>query len=463
MEMGLQLQQTQKLIITPELRQAIEILQLSSIDLLEFANKAMLENPLLELVEPETPNEMTVKEERSIDWENYASKSMEFREQRGLPGEELKEDREAVKEPMAASQVTLEEHLYNQWRFMILEPKISRIGKYIIGNLNSAGYLNLTLEQIAEDLKVEKEDVARALKLLQTLDPAGVCARDLRECLLIQIERQEIPEEERKLLTILIKDYLEDIGKGSLVRIARELNQTPAVIQSLVDEIRKLNPKPGVGFAGGEDITYILPDVVVERDGDDFRITLSDNYLPRLSINEAYAKILQEQSEADKEAKSYVENKLNQAAWLMRCFDQRRSTILKVTEALIKRQRGFFERGIMALQPLTMREIAEEVGVHESTISRTAANKYIQTPFGVFEFKYFFSPGLESKNGANISTESIKEMIKEVIQEEQPSKPYSDHQIAVILGEKGVRIARRTVAKYREEMGIPSTALRRRY
>lgn len=460
MEMGLHLQQTQKLIVTPELRQAIEILQMSSIDLIEFTNKAMLENPLLESAEPEAATEAAVEERRRIDWELYANKSQEYRDQRGLPREIQKE---VVHETMAANQISLEDHLLNQWRFMALEPMISQIGRYIIGNLSSSGYLEMPLTQVAADLKVKEKDVLRALKLLQTLDPAGVCARDLRECLLLQLDRQEVAVEEKKLLTQLIKNYLEDIGKGSFVRIAKELNISPVVVQSLVDEIKKLNPKPGVSFSSGEDVTYIVPDVLVERDGNDFRIVLTDNYLPQISINEAYAKILKEQSQTDKEATNFVENKLNQAAWLIRCFEQRRSTILKVTEALIRRQRGFFEYGVAAMHPLTMREIAEDVGVHESTISRTAANKYIQTPHGVFEFKFLFSPGLESKNGVNISTESIREMIREVIQEEQPAKPYSDHQIAVLLGQKGVQIARRTVAKYREEMGIPSTALRRRY
>lgn len=462
MEIGLQLQQTQKLIITPELRQAIEILQLSTIDLVEFSNQALTENPLLESVEPETQGETNLEGVRRVDWESYVRTNREYRDNNQQQQEITKD---TYFESMPVDQLTLEEYLNNQWRFMVLEPEIHRIGSYMIGNLNSSGYLNISIAQIAADLSCPEDQVMRALRQVQTLDPTGVCARDLRECLLIQLERQEIPEDEKKLLITLVDNYLEEIGKGGLVRIAKELAITPAVVQGLVDEIKKLNPKPGVSFSDGDRITYIVPDVVIEREeeGEGFRIVLSESYLPRLTVNRTYAKVLLSEAEADKEAKTFIENKLNQASWLMRCFAQRSSTIQKVTEALLVRQRGFFENGVSDLRPLTMREIAEDVGVHESTISRTAANKYIQTPHGVFEYKFLFSPGLESQGGENISTETIRAMIRSVIENEPSDKPYSDHQTALLLGEKGVRIARRTVAKYREEMGIPSTALRRRY
>lgn len=460
MEIGLQLEQTQKLIITPELRQAIEILQLSVTDLLEFTTNALMENPLLEAVEPEIQGDDANKMVRTIDWEKYTRKSREYQERREFSQETAQDH---TYESMTASQTTLEEHLLNQWHFMVLEKDIRRIGDYLIGNLNSSGYLSITVQQAAEDLKVAPELVERTLQQLQTLDPSGVCARDLRECLLLQIDHQEMDATEKRFLCTLVTTYLPEIAKGGLLHIAKALDLTPAVVQGLVDRIKKLNPKPGGCFSSSEDTTYIIPDVVVEKDGADFRIILSEGYMPQITINDAYAKVLMDQSQGDHAAKTFVETKLNQAAWLLRCFEQRRSTLIKVTEALIRRQRGFFERGISAMKPLTMREIAEDVGVHESTISRTASNKYMQTPYGVFEIKFLFTPGLENTKGGTVSTESIREVLREVIRQESPSKPYSDQQIALIMAEKGVRIARRTVAKYREEMGIQSTALRRRY
>lgn len=460
MDIGLHLEQTQKLIITPELRQAIEILQLSTADLLEFTTNALMENPLLEAVEPENHGDEENRLTRTIDWEKYTQKSRESQERREFSQETAKETNF---EPMTAKETTLEEHLLNQWHFMVLEKDNRRVGDYLIGNLNSCGYLSISVQQAAMDLRAPVSQVERTLQQLQTLDPAGVCARDLRECLLLQIDRQEMDAEEKKYLCTLIQDFLPEIAKGGVLQIAKAMNLTPAVVQGLVDRIKKLNPKPGGSFSSCEDTTYIIPDVVVEKDGEDFRIVLSESYMPQISINDAYAKVLMDQSQDDQAAKTFVETKLNQAAWLLRCFEQRRSTLIKVTEALIRRQRGFFERGISAMRPLTMREIAEEVGVHESTISRTASNKYIQTPFGVFEFKFLFTPGLENTQGGVVSTESIREMLREVIREEYPAKPYSDQQIAMIMMGRGVRIARRTVAKYREEMGIPSTALRRRY
>ncbi|MDR1192841.1 MAG: RNA polymerase factor sigma-54 [Peptococcaceae bacterium] len=458
MEIGLHLEQTQKLIITPELRQAIEILQLSTTDLLEFSSQALAENPLLETSEPEdTAGKETSKR---IDWELFVSKSRDYSEIRGLP-REMRED--GPHESMLTNRVTLEEHLLSQWRFMSLRPAIRRIGEYFIGNLNSSGYLAITPEQAAADLGCERALALEALRQLQSLEPVGVCAQDLRQCLLLQVEHLILEQTDKELLRQIIIHHLEDIGRGGLVRIAKAMALTPAAVQTLVDRIRRLNPKPGVGFAGTEETVYIVPDVVVERQGEDFRVVLSENFLPRITINETYTKVLMGQSQEDRAAKAYVETKLNQAAWLMRCLEQRRSTIHKVTEALIKYQRDFFLRGVSGLRPLTMRQIADDVGVHESTISRAAANKYIQTPHGVYEFKFFFMPGLESADKGSVSTESIRETIREMIRGENPAKPYTDQQIADMLGNQGTRIARRTVAKYREELNIRSTALRRRY
>ncbi len=461
MEIGLHLEQTQKLIITPELRQAIEILQLSSMDLVDFTNQALMENPLLEAKESERNGERQ-DTTNQIDWQSFISKSRDYNEERGLPRDTREE---GPHESMVSRQLTLEDYLMAQWKFIPAAPEILAIGEYLLGNLNPSGYLAITMEQAAEDLGKSEEKIRATLRLAQTLDPPGVCARDLRECLILQVNRQPLKDGTKAYMERLINHYLEEIGRGNLVKIAREMELTPAQVQKLVDRLRRLNPKPGVGFAGSEDTIYIIPDVQVERDGDDFRIILNENHVPQLTINDTYAKVLLEHSEAERDqaAKTFVEAKLNQAAWLLRCLEQRRSTIYKVTEALLKYQIEFFRKGVSALRPLTMRQIADDVGVHESTISRTAANKYIQTPHGVFEFKFFFTPGLESSTQGAVSTESIREIIKEIIKNEAPEKPFTDQQIADQLGERGIKVARRTVAKYREELGIRSTALRRRY
>jgi RNA polymerase sigma-54 factor len=461
MEIGLHLEQTQKLIITPELRQAIEILQLSATDIIDFTSRALQENPLLETHEPEEKEHKLSGTAKRTDWEAFVRRQrQDYSEVRGLP-REMRE--ETPRERQSVHRLTLEEHLLSQWRFLRLKPEIRSLGEYYIGNLNSSGYLAITPEQAAADLSCSEELAYEALRQVQTLDPLGVCAQNLRECLLLQLEHLTLDGATQKLLRTLIINYLEEIGRGNLLRIARVLEKTPAEIQQLVDRIKQLNPKPGAGFAGAEDTIYVIPDVLVERDGAGFRIVLSETDQPQITVNDVYAKVLLSQFQADAEAKAYVETKLNQAAWLIRCLEQRRSTIYKVTEAIIHYQKEFFLRGVSGLRPLTMRQIADEIGVHESTVSRTAANKYIQTPYGVYEFKFFFRPGLESAGQGPMSTESIREMIREMIKGEDRRAPYTDQQIAEALAQKGVKVARRTIAKYREEMGIRSTALRRRY
>lgn len=462
MEIGLHLEQTQKLIITPELRQALEILQLSSMDLVDFTDQALMENPLLEAKEGGERNGEQQDEPNRIDWQSFISKSRDYYEEKGLP-REVRE--EGPHESMVSHQLTLEEYLTAQWKFAASDPEIGVIGEYLIGNMNPSGYLAITVEQAAADLAKSQEKVEQALKLLQTMDPPGVCARSLRECLILQVVRQPLEKRTKAAMETLINHYLQEVGRGNLVKVAKEMELTPAQVQKLVDRLRRLNPKPGVGFADSEETVYVIPDVQVERDGEGFRIILNEGHVPQLTINDTYAKVLLQHSDAEKDqaAKSFVEAKLNQAAWLLRCLEQRRSTIYKVTEALLKYQVEFFRKGVSALRPLTMRQIADEVGVHESTVSRTAANKYIQTPHGVFEFKFFFTPGLESVTQGTVSTESIREIIKGIIKNEEPEKPFTDQQIADQLGQRGIKVARRTVAKYREELGIRSTALRRRY
>jgi RNA polymerase sigma-54 factor len=336
-----------------------------------------------------------------------------------------------------------------------------QLGRYLIGNINSAGYLTVTVEQSAHDLNVNIKQVEKVLNIIQNFDPAGIGARNLSECLILQLKQRMIFDEE---LQEIIENHLEDIGAGKLNKVASMMKQPVIRIQKLADIIKTLNPKPGASFNSGEEISYIVPDVTIELIDGEYIILVNDSQMPLLTINKTYSTILKKTSNStDDDTVKFIENKLNQALWLIKSIEQRRTTIYNVTEALIKKQRDFFEKGAKYLKPLTLRQVAEEIGVHESTVSRATSNKYIQTPHGLFEFKYFFTPGLSTNTGTSTSTENIKQLIQEIIKGEDVTKPYSDQKIADMVMNRGISIARRSVSKYREELGILSTGQRRRY
>lgn len=456
---GLRLEQTQKLIMTPELRQAIKILQLSSIELTDYLNQMIMDNPLID-IKDETPEVDPVKEtKQEINWEDYLRDLQEVRDKvERNSSREVKP--EITYDNLLTRGTSLEEHLFSQLGVIPLTREEKRIARYLIGNVNSIGYLTVTLEQVAEDLGVKKEKAEKVLSLIQNFDPSGICARSLCECLLIQLrQRDELSEE----LCTLVENHLENIGAGKLNKVAQMMNLSVARIQELADLIKTLNPKPGASFGGGEDIRYIVPDVTVERIDDGFVILVNEGHIPHLTINKTYSSILNKASDADVNTKEFVENKLNQALWLMRSIEQRRMTIYQVASELVKMQEEFFLHGIKYLKPLTLKQIAEKVGVHESTVSRATSNKYIQTPHGIFEFKFFFTAGLSTDRGESASTESIRHLLLEIVKNEDPKKPYSDQKLADILQERGISIARRTVTKYREELSILNAGQRKRY
>ncbi|QNB46864.1 RNA polymerase factor sigma-54 [Thermanaerosceptrum fracticalcis] len=454
---GLNLEQTQKLIMTPELRQAIKILQLSSLELTDYVNQIILENPLIEARE-EDYNFPEPKEKKSseVDWEDY------IEEMRNLPERPMAVEakQEFTFENMVTRGVSLQEYLLSQLGLIRLKSSEEAMARYLIGNIDTTGYLAVTLEQAARDLRKKVSEIEKILHLVQSLDPPGVGARDLRECLLLQLKQKGLLNEE---LTRLVQNHLEDIGAGKLQRIAQALDITVGRAQELADMIKSLNPKPGASFGGEEEIRYIVPDVLVQRVEDEYIILVNDTNIPRLTINQTYTSILHKNSKVDEDTRNFVEGKLNQALWLIRSIEQRRMTIYLVSRAIVTMQREFFDRGVKYLRPLTLKQIAEEVGVHESTVSRATANKYMQTPQGIFEFKFFFSSGLNTNKGECASSESIKSIISDIIKEEDITRPYSDQKIADILQERGVKIARRTVTKYREELSIPSAGQRKRY
>jgi RNA polymerase sigma-54 factor len=354
---------------------------------------------------------------------------------------------------------SLHEHLYTQLGYLALSKTDHYIARYLIGNMNSCGYIYVPFEQAAADLKVSVKQVKKAIAIIQGFEPSGVGASSLSECLIIQLRQKGIEDE---ILYELITNHLELIASGKLNRAAQILGVPVARIQKMADLIKTLNPKPGASYGCG-DIRYIVPDVTVERIDDDFVIYLNDNHIPNLTINKAYSAILKKSNNADDSTRDFVESKLHQALWLIRSIEQRRMTIYQVTNALVKTQRPFFKHGIKYLKPLTLKQIAEQINVHESTVSRATDNKYIQTPQGIFDFKFFFSSGLQTNSGEAASSESIKRLLQEIIKEEEPTKPYSDQKISNIIQARGISIARRTVAKYREEIGIPNAGFRKRY
>lgn len=457
MEFNLHLEQSQKLIMTPELRQAIKILQLSATELGHYVDQVITENPLVEI--QENHSEGTDKNKTEINWEDYLKNIHENRytSESHLPQDD---NLKLTFENLMTKGKSLEDYLYSQLGVLKLSKKQKRIAEYLIGNINSSGYLTVSVEQGSNDLKVSEKEVRDTIALIQSFDPPGIAARDLAECLTLQLKHKGI---EDPAAYIIVKEHLKQIAAGSMNKVSQALNLPVIKVQELADIIKSLNPKPGASIGEGEEIRYIVPDVIVEQIDDGFVILVNESTSPKLIINKTYASILKEGGNVDQKTKEFVEDKLNQALWLIRSIEQRRSTIYQVTEAIIEHQREFFERGVRYLRPLNLKQIADKVGIHESTVSRATSNKYIQTPHGTFEYRFFFSSGVNNTEGERTSSETIKLMIQELVKNEDNTKPLSDQKIADYLQQKGITIARRTVAKYREELGILNAGQRKRY
>lgn len=466
---GLNLEQTQKLIMTPELRQAITVLQLSSLELSNYIELQLQENPLLELREEEQEREVeasspeeklreeeTEKKEYDLDWEEYFNDSSDL----GAIRSERQEHSEYSYDNFLSLAPTLSEHLLLQLNLSPCDKRDRVIGEYLLGNLDEYGYLQVPLQEVADRLKVGLPEVERVLTLIQGFDPPGVGARSLQECLLIQVEQLGI---ENIILKKLIKDYLVDLGKGKMNRIARNLGASVQEVQEAADILKTLDPKPGRNFTRSNDTRYIVPDIVLEKVAGEYIILVNDISIPRIAINSTYRSVLNKDKECDPKTRRFVEGKLNAAAWLLRSIEQRRLTLYKVANCLVDLQRDFLDHGVKYLKPLNLKRVADIVGLHESTVSRATSNKYIQTPQGVFEMKFFFSTGLNNDSGTMTSTESIKKTLQEMVAEEDIRAPLNDQKIAEIFHQRGIRISRRTIAKYRDELGIAPIRKRKRY
>ncbi|SHG53300.1 RNA polymerase, sigma 54 subunit, RpoN/SigL [Thermosyntropha lipolytica DSM 11003] len=453
------MEQQQKLIITPELRQAIAVLQMSALELQEHINRELAENPFLEERDEEGEEEKEDREELAAD-EDKIEEWLEYYHDRDI-GINVREKEEYKNfENYITRQPSLYEHLHFQLSLALKDPEDLEIGDYIIGNIDNNGYLTVSVEEIASHLNQEREKVEKVLKVIQTFSPYGVGARDLAECLLLQLMHYG---KESSLARAIIQNHLDDVARGRINKIAQKLGVSQKEVQDICDLIRTLDPRPGLQYSNNEEIKYVVPDVLVEKIEGEYVVIINDINFPRLMINHVYEEILRSPENFSPETKKYLEEKMGSALWLIKSIEQRRMTLYKVARCIVDRQKEFLDKGIAYLKPLTLKQVAEMVNVHESTVSRAVANKYMQTPQGLFELKFFFSSGLQAGGEEKVSSTSIKHMLHDIIAGEDSSHPLSDEAITKILEEKGIKISRRTVAKYRQELGIPPAVSRKRY
>jgi RNA polymerase sigma-54 factor len=479
--MALELRQSlnlsQQLIMTPQLQQAIKLLQLSRLELLDTICQEMETNPILEEqpagstdeerrsegerdeAAEDTPDlpEVTVEEHArdDVDWESYID------EYNTGWAESPFDQREAPPfESVTSTKTSLYSHLTWQLNMSNLDEAQREIGVHIIGNLDEDGYLDSPLEEIALSVGHPLEKVEETLGIIQNFDPIGVASRDMRECLLIQARFQNLGG---TIVEKLIVDHLGDLEDRKLGQIAKKLSVPVEEVLAAVSVLQGLEPKPGRSYSEDETI-YITPDIYVFKIGDDYEIVQNEDGLPKLRINSYYKEILRSKDSVSDNAKTYIQEKLRSAAWLIKSIHQRQRTIYRVTESIVRFQRNFLDNGITSLRPLVLRDVAEDIQMHESTVSRVTTNKYVYTPQGVFELKFFFNSSISSVDGDAIASESVKEQIRNLIKTEKKRKPYSDQEISEVLKKMNIKVARRTVAKYRELMGIlPSRKRRNQY
>jgi len=491
--------QKQSLVMTPKLRQAIKILQMHRLELSQYISQQMVENPVLE------ENYEEVEEAESEDSEDTAEDEMDssgdeipepdINLETGLPETDIsaeddspemditdddfgdlnwqeyfddnpvtKNEWEApldddMRDNTAALAESLAEHLLWQLRMTAISEDDYAIGEAIIGNIDEDGYLTISAEEIAETLECEVAKVERVLQIILTFEPTGVGARDLKECLLIQI--RQLGLEDTVAYEVVEKDHLEDLEANRFPQIAKELGVELELIRAAADAISFLEPRPGRQF-GSEKPEYVVPDVTVEKIEGEYKVFMND-YGPSLQVSPYYRNLVRSRGSLPDETREYIRSKIQSALWLLESIQRRRSTILMVTESIFEVQRNFLEKGPGYLKPLTLREIADMVGVHEATVSRVTRGRYVQTPRGVFELKYFFTSGISTESGGMASSESVKEMLKTMIGKEDTQNPLSDKEIELQLKERGIKIARRTIAKYRGELNIPPSSKRKKW
>jgi RNA polymerase sigma-54 factor len=466
------LHQTQNLalhqVLSPQLQQSLLILQTPLLELRNLVRQEMETNPVLE----ELPSELSPDERETAEpsadnnfkeeFEKLASLDEEWRDYMAQSGsysrsQEAQEKRQFFFDSIPV-QETLQQNLIGQLNQTALSADDRKTAEMIIGNIDDNGFLQSTPEQMALNSGIPKENFEKLLTLIQSFHPAGVGARDLRECLFLQLRRQR---KENTLEYKIISEHMVDLGKRRFPEIARRMNISVEEVQRAADKIARLNPRPGQIFAAAPE-NYVLPDVTVEKVDGDYQIVLNDEQIPHLRISNIYKDIIA-QGNNGSEVKDYIRDKIRSGKFLIRSIHQRQQTISNIAHQIVSRQRDFLEHGPSHLKPMTMGEIADAIGVHETTVSRAVSGKYMATPQGIFEMKYFFTSGYQTATGESLSNTSVKEAILDLVKHEDDNAPLSDQQIVEILNERGIPIARRTVAKYRDELNILPSNMRRKY
>jgi RNA polymerase sigma-54 factor len=456
---------SQQQVLAPQLQQSLQILQAPMLELRNLVQQEIESNPTLELEQTEPTIEDKQREHEEFqeeferlakldeEWRDYMSQSSGY----SYRSAEDEERRQFFFDSLVKEE-TLQQHLLEQAQSCDFSESDLKIAELIIGNVDDLGFLQTQPEEIANNTGMDVEDISRVLDLVQTFHPVGVASRDLRECLLIQLRRLG---KEQSLEYRIVDRFLEDLGKRRFPEIARRLNTTPEQVQRAANFISTLDPKPGQIFTPDPN-NYVLPDVTVERIGGDWQISLNGDQIPHLRISNTYKDLMASERSKD-EVRDYIREKIRSGKFLIKSIHQRQQTISNIAHEIVKRQMDFLELGPSALKPMTMVQIADTVGVHETTVSRAISGKYMSTPHGVFEMKYFFTPGYQTADGAAMSNTSVKGMIGEMVKEENPRSPLSDKEIVELLSAKGIPIARRTVAKYRSELGILPSNMRKTY
>ncbi len=490
LEIKQSLKLSQQLVMTPQLQQAIKLLQLNRMELQEVVTAEMMENPILEelaetpegenqvasqtgespdpeaeqlrdeesFIKPKAQEEQLVVGKDDFNWESYVE---EFNStSSSAPSmREINEELPSF-ENVLTKTTSLEDHLAWQLSMVSLTDQEKKLGELIIGNLSEDGYLNASLEDLSKESGLELEDAEEVLKIVQNFDPVGVASRNLQECLSIQAKfmnpRQPLVEQ-------IIDHHLGDLERKNYAAISKVLGISVEKVIEATRLILEFEPKPGRSF-NSNDTQYITPDIYVYKVADEFMIVLNEDGMPKLRISPYYKNILASaQKDQNKVTKEYVQDKLRSAVWLIRSIHNRQKTIYKVTEAIVRRQRDFFEKGVQQLKPMILKDVANDIGMHESTISRVTTNKFVHTPVGIFELKYFFNSSISAADGSDsLASEAVKEKIRQMIQKEDQKNPLSDQKIVELLRTENIDIARRTVAKYRDMLGILSSGKRKK-
>jgi len=482
----------QELRVNPRLYQAMDMLYMPMMDLQQHLKQELLANPFLELLEPEeeeTPEEKTAEQEKEkaekedeVDWEEILLNGFE------VGGTREQFEQQEYIEPVSVETRDLIDHLRDQLQLLDLTPRQRLLSEEFLGNIMDDGYLGSTLEEIhgsvnqlvtthfaesTEDDELEEGEEARTvpdaalyslaeveemLGIMQRLDPAGICARDLRECLLLQLADQG---DTSSLTYRLVSDAFPDLIAHRWNDLAKRFGVEPAQVQAAADELARFDPKPGLRHSSHGD-GYIIPDLIVDKIDGRYHVFLNDTGMPRLRLSRSYQEVARDKKKMTPENREFIASKMNSANWMIQAIEQRRQTMLKVMNFIVDRQREFFEKGIEYLRPLTLREVAEVINMHESTVSRVTNEKYVQTPRGVLPLKFFFSSALSTSSGEDASARSIRAKLEKMVSEESSAKPLTDQQIVHLFQEQGIQIARRTVAKYRDQLGILPARMRKR-